>query len=386
MSGIVIVGAGQAAAECAIALRAGGHSAPITIVGDEPYLPYQRPPLSKDYLSGKSPYEKLLLRPEDFWRTQKVALELGTPVKSIDREKRRLALTGGRTIDYGMLVLATGARSRIPPLPGIQLDRVHLLRRIDDVKRLRPALDAAQQVAIVGGGYIGLEVAAVARGEGRHVTVLEAEDRVMKRVTSPPVSTFYEEMHRRHGVDIRIKSRIEAIEGGTRAERLRLAGGEHLQADLVLIATGAQPNDELAAEAGLACDNGILVDYFARTEDEHVLAIGDCARFPSRRYGRRVRLECVQNAFDQAKAAAATILGKPAVYDPVPWFWSDQYEVKFQSAGLSEGYEEANIVGDPAAAHFSVEYRKGGKLIAVDAVNDGRAYMAGRKRIAAETA
>jgi 3-phenylpropionate/trans-cinnamate dioxygenase ferredoxin reductase component len=382
---VVIVGAGQAAAECATVLRAGGHLAPITIVGDEPYLPYQRPPLSKDFLSGKSPREKLLLRPEDFWRAQKVTLELGTPVKAIDRARHQVAFAGGRTIDYGTLVLATGTRSRLPPLPGIQLDRVHLLRRIDDVTRLRPALDAAKRIAIVGGGYIGLEVAAVARSEGRGVTVLEAEDRVMKRVTSPPISEFYEGMHRARGVDIRLNSRIEAIEGGTRAEGLRLAGGAHVDADLVLIATGAQPNEELAADAGLACDNGIIVDEFARTADAHIYAVGDCTRFPSRRYGRRIRLECVQNAFDQAKAAAAAILGKGAPYDPVPWFWSDQYQVKFQSAGLSEGHDEAILIGDPAAARFSVEYRKNGKLIAVDAVNDGHAYMAGRKRITAET-
>jgi 3-phenylpropionate/trans-cinnamate dioxygenase ferredoxin reductase component len=380
----IIVGAGQAAAECATALRAGGYSAPITIVGDEPYLPYQRPPLSKDFLSGKSPFEKLLLRPEDFWRNQKVDLELGSPVKSVDRQRKRLELAKGHTIDYGTLVLATGTRSRIPPIEGIALDGVYLLRRIEDVNRLRPALHNAKRVAIIGGGYIGLEVAAVARSEGREVVVLEAEERVMKRVTSQPISSFYESMHRGHGVDVRLRSKIDAIEGETRATGVR-AGGEHFAADLILIATGSQPNQELAAEAGLACDNGVVVDEFARTGDPHIYAIGDCTRFPSRRFGRSIRLECVQNAFDQAKAAATAILGKGAPYDPVPWFWSDQYHVKFQSAGLSEGHDDMAIVGDPAGAHFSVEYRKAGKLIAVDAVNDGRAYMAGRKRITMET-
>ena len=384
MSGVVIVGAGQAAAECATALRAGGYAGTITIVGDEPYLPYQRPPLSKDFLSGKSPYEKLLLRPSDFWQAQKVSLKLGAPVKSIDRKKKRIALAGDQSLEYDILVLATGTRSRIPPIAGVALDRVHLLRRIEDVKRLRPALDAAKRVAIVGGGYIGLEVAAVARSEGRDIVVIEAEERLMKRVTSPPISSFYEGMHRSHGVDIRLRSKIEAIEGDTRAQRVRV-GNEHIEADLVLIATGAQPNEELALDAGLACDNGIVVDETARTADENIYAIGDCTRFPSRRYGRRIRLECVQNAFDQAKAAAAAILGKGAPYDPVPWFWSDQYQVKFQSAGLSEGHDEAILIGDPATARFSVEYRKNGKLIAVDAVNDGHAYMAGRKRITAET-
>jgi 3-phenylpropionate/trans-cinnamate dioxygenase ferredoxin reductase component len=381
---VIIVGAGQAAAECATALRAGGYSAPITIVGDEPYLPYQRPPLSKDFLSGKSTFEKLLLRPEEFWRTQNVAIELGSPVKSIDRQKKRIILAPGHTIDYGTLVLATGTRSRIPPIEGVALDRVHLLRRIEDVKRLRPALHDAKQVAIIGGGYIGLEVAAVARSEGREVVVLEAEERVMKRVTSQPISSFYESMHRGHGVDVRLGSKIDAIEGDTRATGVR-AGGEHFAADLILIATGSQPNQELAAEAGLACDNGIVVDEFARTADPHIYAIGDCTRFPSRRFGRKIRLECVQNAFDQAKAAATSMLGKATPYDPVPWFWSDQYQVKFQSAGLSEGHDDMKIVGDPAGAHFSVEYLRGGKLIAVDAVNDGRAYMAGRKRITMET-
>jgi 3-phenylpropionate/trans-cinnamate dioxygenase ferredoxin reductase subunit len=383
--GVVIVGAGQAAAECATALRGGGYSAPITIVGDEPYLPYQRPPLSKDFLSGKSPYEKLLLRPEDYWRTQKVELVLGAPVKSITRESKQVTLAGDRAIQYDVLVLATGTRSRVPSIRGVELDQVHLLRRIEDVKRLRPALDAAQRIAIVGGGYIGLEVAAVTRSEGRDVVVLEAEERVMKRVTSPPISSFYETMHRDHGVDIRLRTKIDAIEGDNRARRVRL-GNDHIEADLVLIATGAQPNEELAQESGLACDNGIVVDQNARTADASIYAIGDCTRFPSRRYGRRIRLECVQNAFDQAKAAAAAIVGKGAPYDPVPWFWSDQYHVKFQSAGLSEGYDDASIVGDPAAGHFSMEYRKGGKLIAVDAVNDGRAYMSGRKRITVETA
>jgi 3-phenylpropionate/trans-cinnamate dioxygenase ferredoxin reductase subunit len=382
---IVVIGAGQAAAELAVALRGGGFTGPVRIVGDEPYFPYQRPPLSKDFLSGKSPYAKLMLRPESFWQEQKIEFELGVAVASIDRTKRAVALKDGRTFSYGRLVLATGARARMPSLPGVELPGVHTLRRIDDVKRLRPALDAARRVAIVGGGYIGLEVAAVARSEGRNVIVVEAEERVMKRVTCAEVSAFYETMHRRHGVDIRTGCTLEAIEGDARASGLRLADGERIAADFVLISTGARPNDELAVEAGIACEDGILVDELARTSDEHVYAIGDCTRFPSRRYGRKIRLECVQNAFDQAKAAAAAVLGKGVPYDPVPWFWSDQYDVKFQSTGLSAGHDEAKVVGDPAAGHFSVEYRKGGRLIAVDAINDARAYMMGRKRIGEET-
>jgi 3-phenylpropionate/trans-cinnamate dioxygenase ferredoxin reductase subunit len=383
---IVVIGAGQAATEFAVALRAGGFTGAVRIVGDEPYLPYQRPPLSKDFLSGKSSYEKLMLRPDAFWHEQKIEFELGVAAANIDRGKRIVKLVDGREHPYSTLIIATGTRSRVPPLPGIELPGVFSLRRIDDVKRLRPALDKAKRVAIVGGGYIGLEVAAVARSEGREVIVVEAEDRVMKRVTCAEVSAFYEKLHRGHGVEIRTGCRIEAIEGAERATGLRLKDGESIAADVVLVSTGARPNEELASESGLACEDGILVDELARTEDEHVYAVGDCTRFASRRYGRKIRLECVQNAFDQAKAAAMTILGKGSAYDPVPWFWSDQYNVKFQSCGLSSGFDEMKVNGDPSAPHFSVEYRKSGRLIAVDAVNDARAYMLGRKNIAVETA
>jgi 3-phenylpropionate/trans-cinnamate dioxygenase ferredoxin reductase subunit len=251
---------------------------------------------------------------------------------------------------------------------------------------LRGPLDAAQRVVIVGGGYIGLEVAAVARGEGREVTVLEAEDRVMKRVTSPVISAFMQDFHRSRGVDVRLGARLAAMEGQGKVAQVKLADGAALTADLVLLAVGARPNDDLAAAAGLPCKDGVVVDEHGSTADPAIYAAGDCTRFPSRRYGRALRLECVQNAIDQAKAAAAALLGKPQPYDPVPWFWSDQYELKLQMAGLSEGYDDATTVGDVPAARFSVEYRKNGKLIAVDAVNDGRAYMSGRKRIAEETA
>jgi 3-phenylpropionate/trans-cinnamate dioxygenase ferredoxin reductase subunit len=261
---------------------------------------------------------------------------------------------------------------------------VHSLRRIADVRRLRPALDDARRIVIIGGGYIGLEVAAVLRQEGRDATVVEAEERVMKRVAGEAVSAFFERLHRGRGVDIRLGARLAAVAGDTRATGVALANGERIAADLVLVATGARANDDLAAAAGLSCQDGILVDDFACTGALGVYAIGDCARFFSRRYRRKVRLECVQNAIDQAKAAAAAILGQPQSYDPVPWFWSDQYEVKLQITGLFDGYDAAEVIGKPEEARFSVDYRKAGRLIAVDAVNDGRAHMLGRRRIAAE--
>ena len=385
---VVIVGAGQAAAQLVQSLRQGGYQDAIRMIGEEPYPPYQRPPLSKKFLTERPAAETLYFRPENFWVAQGVTADYGKAVVSIDRAGKRVLFKDGEAA-YDTLLLATGTRARELPIRGADLDGVFSLRKIDDVRRLRGPLDAARRVVIVGGGYIGLEVAAVARGEGREVTVLEAEDRVMKRVTSPVISNFMREFHTRRGVDIRLGARLAAIEGegaGRKVAQLCLADGALLAADLVLLAVGARPNDDLAAAAGLACQDGVVVDEHGRTADPAIYAAGDCTRFPSRRYGRNLRLECVQNAIDQAKAVALAILGKPQSYDPVPWFWSDQYELKLQMAGLSEGYDDALTIGDVAAARFSVEYRKGGRLIAVDAVNDGRAYMSGRKRIAEETA
>jgi 3-phenylpropionate/trans-cinnamate dioxygenase ferredoxin reductase subunit len=383
MSGVLILGAGQAAAQLAISLRQGGYDRPIRMVGDEPYAPYQRPPLSKAFLKDKASIDTLLLRRESYWADHKVDLMLGATAATVDLTRKQVALRDGRTLNYDTLAFATGTRARDLPLPGVTLPGVFSLRRIDDVRRLRPALDDARRVAIVGGGYIGLEVAAVLRQEGREAIIVEAEERVMKRVAGESVSAFFDALHRSRGVDIRLGARLAAIEGEGRAAAVALTSGERIAADLVLVATGARANDDLAAAAGLPCQDGIAVDHFARAAPD-VYAIGDCARFPSQRYGRNVRLECVQNAVDQAKAAADAILGKPAIYDPVPWFWSDQYEVKLQITGLLDGHDAAETAGDPATAKFSVEYRKGGKLIAVDAINDGRAHMLGRRRIAEE--
>jgi 3-phenylpropionate/trans-cinnamate dioxygenase ferredoxin reductase subunit len=387
MSGpVVVIGAGQAAAQLAMSLRQGGFAEGIAIIGDEPYLPYQRPPLSKKFLSERRAPDVLFLRPDKFWRDQAVTFELGAAVAAVDPAGRRVMLTDEREIDYATLVFATGTAARMPPIPGLAQAGVHVVRRIGDVARLRPALDDARRVVIVGGGYIGLEVAAVVRGEGRDVLVLEALDRVLKRVTGPPISEFYTAYHRERGVDVRLGAKILGVERGGRGAVVRLEPNERIEADLVLVATGARANDEIARAAGIACEDGILVDAEARTAAPAIYAIGDCTRFPSRRYGRRLRLESVQNAIDQAKAAAASILGAPQPYDPVPWFWSDQYNLKLQMAGLSDGYDDVAIVGDVTAKRFSVEYRRAGRLIAVDAVNDARAHMLSRRQIAEETA
>jgi 3-phenylpropionate/trans-cinnamate dioxygenase ferredoxin reductase subunit len=384
MSGVLIVGAGQAAAQLCISLRQGGYADAIRVVGDEPYLPYQRPPLSKAFLKERPAADTLYFRQEKFWADHNITLDLGAMVTTVDPALKYVMLADGREFDYGILIFATGTRARDLPLSGINLPGVFSLRKIDDVRKLRPALDEAKSVAIVGAGYIGLEVAAVMRQEGRAAIVVEAEDRVMKRVAGVELSAYFEKLHRERGVDIRLGARLAGIDGETKATGLALTSGEKVAADIVLVATGARANDDLATAAGIACNNGISVDHFARTSAPDVYAVGDCANFFSQRYGRHIRLECVQNAIEQAKAAANAILGKPKVYDPVPWFWSDQYEIKLQITGLLEGYDSAELTGNPSEGKFSIDYRKGGKLIAVDSVNDGRAHMMGRKRIAAE--
>jgi 3-phenylpropionate/trans-cinnamate dioxygenase ferredoxin reductase subunit len=384
-AGVLIIGAGQAAAQLTISLRQGGFAGDIRMVGDEPYPPYQRPPLSKAFLKERPTPASLFLRRESFWRDLNVPLHSGTPVVAVDLARRHAVLSNGHEHGYATLVFATGTRARELSIPGIALPGVHSLRRIDDVQRLRPALDDARRIVIIGGGYIGLEVAAVLRQEGREAIVVETEDRVMKRVAGEATSQHFENLHRGHGVELRLGSRVAAIQGVDRAAGVTLACGARIKGDLVLVATGARANDDLAVAAGLACEDGILVNDFAQTAAPDVYAIGDCARFFSHRYGQKIRLECVQNAIDQAKAAARVILGQPEPYDPVPWFWSDQYDVKLQIAGLLDGYDAAEIVGNPADGKFSVDYRKDRRLIAVDAVNDGRAHMLGRRRIAAET-
>jgi 3-phenylpropionate/trans-cinnamate dioxygenase ferredoxin reductase subunit len=387
---VVVVGAGQAAAQLALSLRAGGFRDRILMIGAERFPPYQRPPLSKKFLTERRPPETLLLRPETLWRDQGVELMLGTMAGALDLKRRTLSTVDGQKrtqeLTYGTLVLATGTRAREATVPGAALAGVFSLRSIDDVHRLRPALDAAGRIVIVGGGYIGLEVAAVMRQEGREVMVLEAEDRVLKRVTGRDVSAFFETLHRERGVDIRLGARLAAVIGEGAVSGVRLADGTVVAADVVLLAIGSQANDDLGRSAGLPCRDGILVDALASTPVPGVYAIGDCTRFPSGRFGREVRLESVQNAIDQAKTAASAILGTPRPYDPVPWFWSDQYEIKLQMAGLSDGYDTADVVGERATQRFSVEYRVNGKLIAVDAVNDARAHMTARRRIADECA
>lgn len=378
LKSIAIVGAGQAGLQAAQSLRQAGYDGRLTLIGDEPHSPYQRPPLSKAYLADEIAADRLELKPAAFFSENDVTCLLGIGVQALDARDNRLSLSDATTLKYDMALLATGSRPRTLPIEGGDLDGVVTLRTIADVDAMRPFIDSGRRAIIIGGGYIGLEVAAVARKLGLEVTVLEAFDRVMARGTCAVVSHHYEAMHRSRGVELVLGARVQRIEkvsDGLRVHTDRAA----YNADLVLVGVGAQPNQELAEAAKLAVDNGIIVDDMCRTAAPNIFAAGDCSSFQSLRYGRRVRLESVQNAIDQAKAAALSMLGKGEAYDPVPWFWSDQYDAKLQIAGLGQDADEQILRGDPEGGAFSIAYVKQERLIAIDAVNVPKDYMMVRR-------
>ncbi|MFG1418349.1 FAD-dependent oxidoreductase [Xanthobacter sp. V0B-10] len=380
---LTIVGAGQAAAQAIASLRAEGFAGDIALYGDEPYLPYQRPPLSKAYLGDEMSEERLELKAPRFYAESGVEVHLDTRVTRLLPAEKAVELAGGARRPYSTLILATGTRARALPVPGADLPGVHSIRSIDDVKRFRAGAVAGARLVIIGGGYIGLEVAAKARKLGLEVTLVEGQPRLLARVACATISDFARALHEGHGVTLLTGTGVARLVGTDRVSGVELSDGRVLPADLVLSAVGAVPNTELAAEAGIALDNGIKVDAQARASIADVYAIGDVASFPSALYGRRVRLESVQNAIDQAKAAAKSIAGAAVTYDPVPWFWSDQYDVKLQIAGLLDGFTRTECEGDIAAGRFSVRYFAGERLIAVCSVNDPKSHMLARRALAA---
>jgi 3-phenylpropionate/trans-cinnamate dioxygenase ferredoxin reductase component len=380
---LVVVGAGQAAAQAAQALRQQNYAGAITLLGEEPYAPYQRPPLSKKYFSGETPRERLLLRPQSFYAEKGIGLELGARVEEIDAAAHELRLRDGRTVSYDKLLLATGSRPRTLTVPGADLAGVHHVRTIADIDALNAGVRPGARVVVIGGGYIGLEMASVARQRGFAVTVLEAADRVLGRVVCEQVSSFFADLHRAAGVEVRVGAAVRALHGGARVDAVETADGRRFPCDAVIVGIGIVPNVELAAAAGLECSNGIRVDEHARTADPDVLACGDCTSHPLPLYARSVRLESVPNAVHQAKVAAATLLGAPSAYSEIPWFWSDQYDVKMQIVGLLQGYDTAVLRGDPAQKSFAVYYLANRRLLAVDAVNNPREFAHAKKLIGA---
>ena len=377
---IVIIGAGQAAIQAIQSLRAEGFTGPITLVGEEAYPPYQRPPLSKAYLLGQLERPRLFLKADAYYGEAGVTLLLNTTARAIDRAAKTVELTDGRKLPYGKLLLTTGARVRKLRCPGADLDNIFYLKSIADVDALQAAFLPGARIAIVGAGYIGLEVAAVGAKRGLDVTVFEAMDRVMARAVSPSLSAFFMAEHMKAGVNLKLNTGVEGFEGNGKVERI-LAGGKSYDVDLVLVGIGVIANDELAREAGLAATDGIVVDRNAMTSDPAIFAAGDCTRHYGRE-GLELRLECVQNAIDQAKHAALAMTGKPKDYSEVPWFWSDQYDLKLQIAGLARPTDTLVLRGDLAARKFSVFHLRAGKVAAVEAVNAPQDYMIGKKLIA----
>jgi 3-phenylpropionate/trans-cinnamate dioxygenase ferredoxin reductase subunit len=354
----------------------------IGLLGDEPELPYERPPLSKEYLAGDKPFERLLIRNAAFWEEREVALLSGRSVVRVDPVGHSVTTAEGESIGYGSLVWATGGKPRRLACAGGDLTGVHTVRTRADVDRMIAELPDIQRVAVIGGGYIGLEAAAVLAKLGRRVTVLEAQDRVLARVAGEPLSRFFEDEHRAHGVEVRLGVMVDAIEGDGRVTGVRLAGGEAVPAEMAIIGIGIDPAVRPLLDAGANGGNGVAIDAQCRTSLPDIFAVGDCALHANRfADDRLIRLESVQNANDQATVAAKTILGIDAGYDAVPWFWSNQYDLKLQTVGISDGHDATVVRGDPAARSFSVVYLRAGRVIALDCVNATKDYVQGRKLV-----
>lgn len=383
---IIIIGAGQAGVQIIDSLRRGGYDGALVLIGDEHSLPYQRPPLSKQYLSGALAEERLLFRPENFYVKQDVEVLLGTRVSELHPAARTVSLEGGSVREYEKLALTTGASVRRLPVLGAELEGVRYLRSLEDARHLRARLGTgALRVVAIGGGFIGLELAAAARELGHAVTVVEAQDRLMARVVAPVVSDYYLQMHRAQGVEVLLNAAVERIDDNAGTMAVVLADGNETQADLVVVGIGSVPHSELAEAAGLECDNGIVVDEFARTSDSNIVAAGDCTMHQNSRLAVRQRLESVQNAVDQAKVAAATLLGETKPYDQIPWFWSDQFQTKLQMVGSSAGFDRYVVRGSIDDAAFSVFYFRGDVLSGVDSINRPADHLVSRKLLAAGT-
>ena len=378
MTDIVIAGAGQAGGTAALQLRTSGFDGGITLIGSELYPPYERPPLSKAYLMGELAYEALLLRPTEIYEEQEIQLLTDTTIMSIDLSAYRLHTLDKTQISFDKLLLATGARPRQLRIPGADLLGVHYLRTLTDVEALQKAMAGARRVCLIGGGYVGLEFASVATKAGLEVTVLESEERLLKRVTTEEMSHYFASLHRSYGVQICCKAHIHRLEGDGRVERVICEHGA-IEADFVLIGIGAIPNIELADAAGLVCENGIQVDEYCRSSHPDIYAAGDCTNHPNALLKRRLRLESAPNASDQARVAAVNMIGGNEPYCSIPWFWSDQYASKLQSVGFSSDGTWSVSRGSKEDHRFATFYLSENRLVGVEAINSAKAFMAGKR-------
>ena len=378
---VVVIGAGQAALQTIMSLRQGGYEAAITLVGDEAYLPYQRPPLSKAYLSGKMERDRLFLKPDAFYTAKQVTLKLGMRVDSLDAAAKSVKLSNGETLAYEYAVIATGSRPRLLDVPGRQLDNIFDLRGMADIDAMQPHFVEGKKLLVVGGGYIGLEAAAVAAAMGMRVHVLEAAPRLLARVAEPEISAFYTRLHKDNGVTLVTDSQMTGFVGDNAVRGVEMADGSVINADIVITGIGILPNIEIAEAAGLTVENGIVVNEVGQTSDAHIFAAGDCTSHPNDLLGRTMRLESVPNAIEQGKAVASAICGTPKPYHQVPWFWSDQYDVKLQIAGVPLEIDQKVLRGDDSTNSFAWFYFTGDKLTGVTAVNRPAEFMAGRMLI-----
>ena len=380
---VIIIGAGHAGFQLAASLRQSGFAERIVLLNDEGHLPYQRPPLSKAYLKGTGGPDSLMFRPDKFYRDQNIDL-IVDHATSIDRQARKVALASGTSLDYGHLVLATGARNRLLDIPNANLEGVRYLRILDESEALRHLIGPGQRVVVIGAGFIGLEFAATARGKGMEVDVVELGARVMARAVTAEISEFFQARHAAAGIRIYLGVQVTSIEAdGAKVTGVSLSDGRHLPADLIVVGVGVLPNVELAAEAGLPVASGIVVDEHLATSDPNISAIGDCALFTSQRFGGSLRLESVQNATDHARCVAARLTGKLEVYDGLPWFWSDQGPDKLQIAGLTTGYDRVVVRGDREQNAFSAFCYRGGQLLGIESVNRAGDHMFGRRLLGA---
>tara|TARA_B100000902_G_scaffold151148_1_gene147687 strand:+ start:7362 stop:8585 length:1224 start_codon:yes stop_codon:yes gene_type:complete len=381
MSKVLIVGGGHAGANTAFALRKDGFDGDITIISDESYLPYHRPPLSKDFLKQNIAIEKLSFKSSNFYEEQNISINLNTRINTIDLESNH-ANAKDTSFDFDYLVFATGASPRLLPMENADAKNLFYLRQITDVLSIQKSIGSSKNIVLIGGGYIGLEVASAMIELGLNVTILEAEERILQRVTSPDVSRFYNDFHTKKGVEIICNARVSSLNAENKLiNTVSLESGQSISADMVLVGIGAIPNIQLADSIGLECDNGIKTDQYCRTSIPHILAVGDCTSSFNTLFNREFRLESVPNALAQSKVASSSIVGNDLFNSEMPWFWSDQYDLKLQMAGLSSGYDECHIIGDIDSAEFVACYGKEGHLIAVDSVNQSKQFMLFKKAL-----
>jgi len=382
MENLVIVGAGQSAIQCITSLRKEDYPGLITLVGEEEHLPYQRPPLSKGFLEDTVSNERLYFKKLEFFIENKVQLKLGTKAEEIDIENNNIHLSDNTKLSFDKLVFATGSSVRKLDFPGKDLNSIHYLRGLDDALSIKKDLQATQNIVVVGAGYIGLEVAAIAAKQNKSVTVIEMADRVMNRTVDPQISDYYLNLHQKNGVTFKFNTSLKEIIGTNNPEKVVCSDGSEVAADMVVIGAGIMPNVELAENAGLSCDNGIVVNEFGKTDHADIYACGDCTNHPNKLLNKKIRLESVHNAMEQSKTVASSIINQSLAYNQIPWFWSDQYDHKLQIVGLSGDHDKVIMRGDMSEAKFMLFYTKEDKLIAVDAVNNSKEFLICKKLVA----